>query len=63
MATFKELNLSPEILKSLKGLGYEQMTDVQERVIPEVLKGNDVVVKSKREVERRQRLARPSVNK
>ena len=47
MATFKELNLSPKILKSLKGLGYEQMTDVQERVIPEVLKGNDVVVKSK----------------
>lgn len=38
MSTFNELNLSPEILKSLAGLGYEKMTDVQSRVIPEILK-------------------------
>ncbi|MCI9351151.1 MAG: DEAD/DEAH box helicase, partial [Turicibacter sp.] len=47
MSTFNELNLSPEILKSLAGLGYEKMTDVQSRVIPEILKGNDVMVQSK----------------
>ncbi len=47
MSTFNELNLSPEILKSLAGLGYEKMTDVQARVIPEILKGNDVMVQSK----------------
>ncbi len=37
MSTFNELNLSPEILKSLAGLGYEKMTDVQSRVLERLL--------------------------
>ena len=37
MTTFNELQLSPEILKSLAGLGYTEATEVQAKVIPAVL--------------------------
>lgn len=47
MTTFKDLQLGQDILKSLSGLGYEDATEVQEQVIPVVLKRHDVVVQSK----------------
>lgn len=47
MTTFNELQLSPEILKSLAGLGYTEATEVQARVIPAVLNQKDVLVQSK----------------
>lgn len=46
MLNFKDLNLSNEIQKALKGLGYEKPTDVQEQVIAKILNKNDVAVKS-----------------
>ena len=44
--TFKSYNLCDEIMKSLEGIGYNKPSDVQSKVIPEILSGKDVVVKS-----------------
>lgn len=41
--TFKELNLSSEILKALDETGYTQPTPIQAQAIPVVLKGKDVL--------------------
>ncbi len=40
---FAELGLSPEILKAVDKLGYEEASPIQTAVIPEALKGRDVV--------------------
>ncbi len=44
---FSELNLKPELLASLQKLKYEQPTEVQEKSIPLLLEGKDLVVRSK----------------
>lgn len=44
--TFKKYNLCDEIMKALEGIGYSKPSDVQSKVIPEILTGKDVVVKS-----------------
>jgi len=41
--TFKELNLSSEILKALDETGYTKPTPIQAKAIPVVLKGKDVL--------------------
>lgn len=43
---FNKYNLCDEIIKALEGIGYNKPSDVQEKVIPEILSGKDVVVKS-----------------
>ena len=44
MKNFEELGVSPEILKAIKEMGYENPMPVQEEVIPYLLgEGNDVV--------------------
>lgn len=43
---FKQYKLSDEILKALEGIGYKEPSDVQKEVIPKILEGNDIVVKS-----------------
>lgn len=43
---FKDFDLSEEILKSLKLLGYNTPTEVQSKVIPYILNNSDVIVKS-----------------
>lgn len=43
---FKEYNLCDEIIKALDGIGYEKPSDVQREVIPQILTGKDIVVKS-----------------
>lgn len=43
---FNKYNLCDEIIKSLEGIGYNKPSDVQEKVIPEILSGKDVIVKS-----------------
>lgn len=44
MKTFEELGVSPEILKAIQEMGYENPMPVQEEVIPYLLgEGNDVV--------------------
>ena len=44
--SFNDYDLSDEIKKALSGLGYEQPTEVQTKVIPLVLDRLDLVVKS-----------------
>lgn len=44
--TFSKYNLSDETLKALEALGYNKPSEVQEKVIPEVLLNKDVVVKA-----------------
>ncbi|MHA2364287.1 MAG: DEAD/DEAH box helicase [Candidatus Hodarchaeales archaeon] len=43
---FNEFNLSPNILKAVSRLGFEQPTLIQELSIPEALSGNDIVGQS-----------------
>lgn len=47
MNEFQELKLDKNIIKSLNALGYNKPSKVQNEVIPQLLKGKDVVVKSK----------------
>jgi ATP-dependent RNA helicase DeaD len=42
-ATFHELGLSEEVKLALDELGYEEPTPIQERAIPELLAGHDVI--------------------
>ena len=46
MNKFNDYKISNEILKAIDALGYKEPSDVQRRVIPEILNGKDVVVKS-----------------
>ena len=41
--TFSELGLSEATLKALKGLGYETPTQIQSKVIPRMLAGQDIM--------------------
>lgn len=43
---FSKFKISEEILKSIEGLGYKKPSEVQEKVIPEILLNKDVIVKS-----------------
>ena len=43
---FNDYKLSSEILKSINDLRYNTMTEVQEKVLPNILNGKDVIVKS-----------------
>ncbi len=48
MKKFNDYRISDEILKALDALGYKEPSDVQQRVIPELLQGKDVIVKEVR---------------
>ena len=43
---FKDLNLSEDILKALKNLGFDEPSEVQKEAIPYILKDTDIIVKS-----------------
>lgn len=43
MMTFEGLGLSPETLKAIYGLGFEEPTPIQEKAIPVALAGNDII--------------------
>jgi ATP-dependent RNA helicase DeaD len=42
-ASFAELNLRPELLKAISGLGYEEPTPIQREAIPPMMAGNDLL--------------------
>lgn len=44
---FSSLNLPDSQLQNLKDLGYQQMTPIQQKSLPLVLKGKDVIAKAK----------------
>ncbi|MFC7370715.1 DEAD/DEAH box helicase [Fictibacillus iocasae] len=43
MATFQELGLSPELLKSINNMGFEEATPIQRDTIPTALQGTDLI--------------------
>ena len=43
---FKELDLSQEIIDAVEELGFSEMTEIQEKSIPVLLEGRDVVGRS-----------------
>lgn len=43
---FKDLGLSKEILEAIKKLGYKEPSEVQKKVIPLILKNNDIIAKA-----------------
>lgn len=43
MNTFNELGLSPEVLKSISSMGFEEMTPIQQDAIPIGLTGKDLI--------------------
>lgn len=43
---FRELNLPGEILQAVERMGFDEMTEVQEKAIPAMLAGHDVVAKA-----------------
>jgi len=47
MISFKELSLPSEVVTNLTNLGYKNPTPIQEKAIPLILKGNDIVAKAK----------------
>lgn len=44
---FKRYNLNEKIDQAIKNIGYKQPTPIQKRTIPEILNGNNVIVKSR----------------
>ena len=44
---FEDLGLSENILKALKDYGYENPTPIQEKTIPSIMEGKDVLGLSK----------------
>ena len=46
MKKFTDYHLSPDIIRALEGLGFSKPTEVQQKVIPAVLDGHDITVKS-----------------
>src|SRR5512137_2292682 len=46
MMKFTELNLKPEILKGLAGLGYEDLTPIQEATFAPILEGRDLLARA-----------------
>ncbi|MBN2850159.1 MAG: DEAD/DEAH box helicase, partial [Erysipelotrichaceae bacterium] len=43
---FNELNLSPELLRAVEDMGYTQTTSIQEKTIPVMLQGLDLIGQS-----------------
>ena len=43
---FAELGLSPEILKAVDKMGFEEASPIQTAVIPTILEGRDVIGQS-----------------
>ncbi len=44
---FVELNLKPQLIEALRAMNFHSMTEVQDKTIPLLLEGRDVVVRSK----------------
>ena len=47
MNYFKELNLPQNLLENLSLLGFEQMTPIQQKTIPYIIEGKDIIAKAK----------------
>lgn len=43
--SFASLPVKPEILQAIQQMGFEEMTEVQQKAIPPMLAGQDVIAK------------------
>ena len=43
---YQELNIRPEIKQAILDMGFSEMTEIQEKAIPELLKGREVIAKA-----------------
>ena len=43
MMTFTDMNLHPDIIKAIEAQGYQQPTLIQEKAIPDLVKGKDLL--------------------
>ena len=43
---FTELEINEELMQGIEKMGFEEMTEIQERAIPEMMKGKDLIGKS-----------------
>lgn len=43
---FNQLNISPDILRAISDMGFEKATEIQEKAIPLILEGEDVIGQS-----------------
>ena len=41
--TFKEIGLDDRILEAISYMGFDKATPIQEKAIPEILKGRDLI--------------------
>lgn len=46
-SSFSSLPLSAELLKSVKSMGFQKMTEIQEQGLPAILKGKDLLAQAK----------------
>lgn len=46
MADYNTLELSPEMRKALEQMGFTEMTEIQEKAIPVMLEGRDIIAKA-----------------
>ena len=46
-SSFSSLPLSAELLESVKSMGFQKMTEIQERGLPAILKGKDLLAQAK----------------
>ncbi len=63
MASFDDLGLSPKALATVASLGYEEPTPVQERAIPLVLEGHDIIAAAKTGTGKTAAFSLPSMDK
>ena len=61
--TFKELNLSSEIQDSIEKMGFDEMTSIQEKAIPLMMTGVDLIGKSQTGTGKTLAFAIPAVEK
>ncbi len=47
LTEFKDMNLKPELVESLRKVGFITATEVQEKTIPELIKGKNLVIRAK----------------
>ena len=43
---YKDLTVSPEILQAVERMGFVEMTEIQEKAIPVMMSGKDVIAKA-----------------
>ncbi|MGL4283566.1 MAG: DEAD/DEAH box helicase, partial [Eubacterium aggregans] len=60
---FAELNIDEALKKSIEDMGFEEMTEIQERAIPLLMEGGDLIGKSQTGTGKTMAFAIPAIEK